>query len=43
MNIERLANIRGLSVEQAAAAVETEEAKKIPLGRVGEEPMWQAW
>lgn len=35
-SIKHIADIRGISVEEAKAQVETEEANKIPLGRVGE-------
>lgn len=35
-NVRRVAEVRGLSVDEARAAVDAEEAAKIPLGRIGE-------
>jgi len=35
-NVERIANIRGISLDEASLQVDLEEAGKIPLGRVGE-------
>jgi 3-oxoacyl-[acyl-carrier protein] reductase len=35
-NVERVARARGIDIEAARAAVEREEAAKVPLGRVGD-------
>ena len=35
-NVDRLAGIRGISVEEAWQQVEREESAKVPLGRIGE-------
>ena len=35
-NVQHIANIRGIPIDEARGQVEVEEASKIPLGRVGE-------